>query len=89
MNDRITVESRMAQGACPKFKGNIMTFTQPDSGLTSMIEKAIHENIITQPEYEKIVMLSDQDLMIEAPEKRLLDHLQGLMGNRSINKVQR
>ncbi len=54
-----------------------------------MIEKAIHENIITQPEYEKIVMLSDQDLMIGTSEKQLLDHLQGLMGNRSINKVQR
>ena len=48
-----------------------MNFTQPDSGLNLMIEKAIHKNIITQPEYEKIVMLSDQDLMIETPEKSL------------------
>ena len=66
-----------------------MNFTQPDLGLNSMIEKAIHKNIITQPEYEKIVMLSDQDLMIGTPEKRLLDHLQGLMGNRLLDKVQR
>lgn len=66
-----------------------MKFTQPDSGLNSIIEKAIHKNIITQPEYEKIVMLSDQDLMIGTPEKQLLDHLQGLMGNRPLNKVQK
>lgn len=46
-----------------------------------MIKNAIHKNIITQPEYEKIMMLSDQDLMIETPEKQLLDHVQGLMGN--------
>jgi len=66
-----------------------MKFIQPDSEFSLMIEKAIHKNIITQPEYEKIGMLSDQDFMIGTPEKRLLDHLQGLMGNRSINKVQR
>ncbi len=54
-----------------------------------MIEKAIRKDIITQPEYEKIVRLSDQDLMIETPEKRLLDYLQGLMGNRPLNKVQK
>ena len=47
-----------------------------------MIKNAIHKNIITQPEYEKIMMLSEQDLMIEISEKRLLDHVQGLMGNR-------
>jgi hypothetical protein len=85
----MTFESIMVQRACPKLKENIMNFTQPDLGLKSMIEKAIHKNIITQPEYEKIVMLSDQDLMIGTPEKRLLDHLQGLMGNRSLNKVQK
>ncbi len=54
-----------------------------------MIKNAIHKNIITQPEYEKIVTLSDQDLMIETHEKRLLDHLQGLMRNRPLNKDQR
>ena len=62
-----------------------MKFTQSDSEFNLMIEKAIHKTIITQPEYEKIVMLSDQDLMIEAPEKRLLDHLQGLMGSLPAN----
>ncbi len=54
---------------------------QQEAGLQSMIKNAIHKNIITQPEYEKIVTLSEQDLMIETPEKRLLDHLQDLMGN--------
>ncbi len=55
---------------------------QQEAELQSVIKNAIHKNIITKPEYEKIVTLSDQDLMIETPEKRLLDHLQGLMGNR-------
>jgi len=53
-----------------------------------MIEKAIHKNIITQPEYEKIVMLSDQDFMIGIAEKRLLDRLGGLMGKRASNQDQ-
>ncbi len=60
---------------------------EQEAGLQSMIKNAIHKNIITRPEYEKIVMLSDQDLMIETPEKRLLDHLQALMGNRSAKET--
>jgi hypothetical protein len=55
---------------------------QKEAELKSMIKNAIHKNIITQPEYEKIMMLSEQDLMIEISEKRLLDHVQGLMGDR-------
>jgi hypothetical protein len=47
-----------------------------------MIKNAIHKNIITRPEYEKIMMLSDQDLMVKTPEKQLLDHIQCLMGDR-------
>ncbi|MFO7749291.1 MAG: hypothetical protein R6V54_04275 [Desulfobacteraceae bacterium] len=55
---------------------------QREAGIESMVKNAIHKKIITQPEYEKIVGLSDQDLTIGTSEKRLLDHLQGLMGNR-------
>jgi len=59
-----------------------MKFTQPDSAFDSMIEKAIDKNVITRHEFQKIMTLSGKDLTIEAHEKRLLSHFQGLMENR-------
>jgi hypothetical protein len=58
-----------------------MKFTQSDSEFNLMIEKAIHKNVITRHEYQKIMTLPGKDLKIEAHEKRLLRHLQGLMEN--------
>ena len=66
-----------------------MEITQSDSAFSLMIEKAIHKNIITRHEFQKIKTLSGQDLKIDGHEKKLLCHLQGLMGNGSTNKVQR
>jgi hypothetical protein len=57
----------------------MMKFTQPDSEFNLMIEKAIHENVITRHDFQKIMTLSGQDIEIEAHEKQLLCHLQGLM----------
>lgn len=66
----------------------MMKITQPDSEFNLMIEKAIHKNVITRHEFQKIKTLSGKDLKIETHEKRLLCHLQGLMENRPTNKVQ-
>ncbi len=66
-----------------KKEENMMQFTQPDSEFNLMIGKAIHNNVITRHEFQKIMTLSGKDLKIEAHEKRLLYQLQGLMENRS------
>ena len=66
-----------------------MEMTQSDSAFNLMIEKAIHKNIITRHEFQKIKTLSGQDLKIDAHEKRLLSHLQDLMGNGPTKKGQR
>ncbi|MDZ7667486.1 MAG: hypothetical protein U5K27_19515 [Desulfotignum sp.] len=57
----------------------MMKDTQPDSEFNLMIEKAIHKNIITRHDFQKIMTLTGQDLEIEVHEKQLLSHLQGLM----------
>jgi hypothetical protein len=57
----------------------MMKMPQPDSEFHLMIEKAIHRNVITRHEFQKIKTLSGKDLKIEAHEKRLLCLLQGLM----------
>jgi hypothetical protein len=60
----------------------MMKITQPDSEFNLMIEKAIHKNIITRHDFQKIMTLSDQDLEIEVHEKQLLSHLQGYFRQR-------
>ncbi len=66
-----------------------MKFIPSDSEFNVMIETAIHKDVISRHEYQKIMTLSGKDLTLEAYEKQLLCHLQGLMGNRPINKVQK
>ncbi|MFO7752451.1 MAG: hypothetical protein R6V41_04960 [Desulfobacteraceae bacterium] len=65
-----------------------MKFTHPDSEFNSAIEKAIHTNVITRDEYHKILTLFGRDLEFDAHEKRLLDHIQGIMGTGQLNNPQ-
>jgi ribosome biogenesis protein Nip4 len=66
-----------------KEEESMMQFTQPDSEINLMIETAIHKKLITRQDFQKIMTLAGQELKIEAHEKQLLCHLQGMMKNRS------
>lgn len=55
--------------------------------LSEMIKQAISDGELTTTEYDKIMMVADEDMMIDAQEKNLLRQLQDLLANGTVKKV--
>ncbi len=55
--------------------------------LSEMIKKAISDGELTTKEYDEIMMVADQDMVIDSQEKNLLRQLQDLLANGTIKKV--
>jgi hypothetical protein len=56
--------------------------------LKDMIEKAIEDLKITETEYEIILHLANEDGFIDPHEKVLLNQLQVMINNKSVNLMQ-
>ncbi len=55
--------------------------------LAEMIKKAISDGELSNDEYDKILMIADEDMVIDAQEKNLLKQLQELLANGTIKRV--
>jgi len=55
--------------------------------LNEMIKKAIDDGQITSTEYDRILMIADEDGVLDNQEKKLLQELQHLLSNGSIKRV--
>ena len=55
--------------------------------IADMIKKAMDDGKITTTEYEKIMMLADEDHVIDAQEKRQLAELQNMLDNGTIKRI--
>jgi len=60
-----------------------------DSGkrISEIIKHAIDDGQITTSEYEKILAIANEDMHIDAQEKRQLQELQELLANKTIKRV--
>ena len=64
-----------------------MKLTKSGLELRELIEKAIHNCVITHSEYEEVMKAANQDGVIDDHEQRLLSQLQGLLANGSLKRV--
>lgn len=55
--------------------------------LAEMIKKAIADGELSNTEYDRILMIADEDMVIDAQEKNLLRHLQELLANGTVKRV--
>jgi uncharacterized membrane protein YebE (DUF533 family) len=55
--------------------------------IADMIKKAINDGQITTTEYERIIMLADEDGHIDAQERRQLAELQDMLDNKTIRRI--
>ena len=55
--------------------------------IADMIKKAINDGQITTTEYERIMMLADEDGHIDAQERRQLAELQDMLDNKTIRRI--
>lgn len=55
--------------------------------MSEMIKKAIDDGQITITEYDKIMMIADEDHHIDPQERRLLSELHDLIENGSVKRV--
>lgn len=55
--------------------------------LADMIKHAIDDCKITTTEYEKILMIANEDGHIDAQEKNLLSHLQEMISNGTVKRI--
>jgi hypothetical protein len=55
--------------------------------LAELIKQAISDGELTTTEYDQIMMLADQDMMIDSQEKNLLRQLQDMLSNGTVKKV--
>ncbi|HOP28876.1 MAG TPA: hypothetical protein P5120_06670 [Spirochaetota bacterium] len=60
-----------------------------DSGqrIAEMIKKAMDDHQITTTEYERIMMIADEDGVIDAQERRQLAELQNMLDNGTIKRI--
>ncbi|HOP62023.1 MAG TPA: hypothetical protein PK358_06035 [Spirochaetota bacterium] len=60
-----------------------------DSGkrIADMIKKAMDDHQITTTEYERILMIADEDGILDAQEKRQLAELQNMLDNGTIKRI--
>jgi tellurite resistance protein len=55
--------------------------------LGELIKKAIADGELTNSEYDKIMVMADSDMNIDAQEKNLLKQLQELLANKTVKRV--
>ncbi len=55
--------------------------------LSEMINKAINDGELTTAEYDKILAIANEDMVIDSQEKQLLTQLQDMLANRTVKKV--
>jgi hypothetical protein len=55
--------------------------------LAELIKQAISDGELTTTEYNKIMMMADEDHVIDSQEKNLLKQLQELLANGTVKKV--
>ncbi len=55
--------------------------------LLDLIKKAMSDGQLTTTEYDRIIMLADEDGVIDAQEKKLLSELQEMLSNGTIERV--
>lgn len=60
---------------------------QSGGKLAEMIKKAVRDGKLTNDEYDRILMLADSDMVIDAQEKKLLAQLQEMLANKTIVRV--
>jgi len=61
-----------------------MFVTKSGQKLSSVIEKAIEDSVITVAEYEEIMLVANQEGVMDAHEKALLKELNGMIANKTI-----
>ena len=64
-----------------------MKLTKSGLELKDMIEKAIHDCVITTSEYDEILKVANKDSHIDDHEQRLLSQLQALIANGTIERT--
>ena len=60
---------------------------QTGGRLSEMIKKAIRDCEVTSAEYDQILALANEDVVIDSQEKTLLKQLQDLISNGSVKRV--
>jgi hypothetical protein len=55
--------------------------------LRVLIEKAIDDGKLTNKEYDEILALADEDGVIDREERSLLNQLQEMLADRSVERV--
>lgn len=55
--------------------------------LAAMIKKAIADGVITHTEYDRIMMIADEDGHHDAEERSLLSHLQELIASGTVKRT--
>lgn len=55
--------------------------------LSEMIKKAMDDGEISSLEYDRIMMVADEDGHIDSQERRLLSELQDMISNGTIRRV--
>ena len=64
-----------------------MRLTKSGLELRDVIEKALHDSVITNSEYEEIMNVTSKDGMVDDHEQRLLGQLQSLLENGTVKRV--
>ena len=64
-----------------------MSVSESGRKLAEMIKKAIDDGQLTTSEYEAILAVANEDMHIDAQEKKLLNQLQVMLTNKVIKKV--
>ncbi len=63
--------------------------TKSGKKLEEIIKKAIDDQVITNSEYEEIIALANEDGVIDAHERVLLQELNDLISDKSVKRIPR
>lgn len=61
--------------------------TKSGEKLEEIIKKAIDDQVITNSEYEEIIELANEDGVIDAHERVLLQELNDLISDKSVKRI--
>jgi hypothetical protein len=61
--------------------------TKSGKKLDEIIKKAIDDQVITNSEYEEIIALANEDGVIDAHERVLLQQLNDLISEKSVKRI--
>jgi hypothetical protein len=64
-----------------------MRLTKSGLELKEVIEKAIHDCVVTSSEYDEIMKIANKDGFVDDHEQRLLSQLQVLIANGTITRT--